>query len=59
VVLSSTQLVSYVRFEVFTAVAVKNAVFWDLKQWGSFKKLQEAYHVTSKETAFFFLNISL
>jgi hypothetical protein len=26
-----------VRFEVFTAVTMKNAVFWDVTQCGSFK----------------------
>jgi hypothetical protein len=36
-VVSSTELVSYglhechVRFEVFTAVTMKNSVFWDIK----------------------------
>jgi hypothetical protein len=28
---------SYVRFEVFTAVAMKNAVFWDVTPRGSCK----------------------
>jgi hypothetical protein len=27
----------YVRFEVFTAVTMKNAVFWDVTQCGSCK----------------------
>jgi hypothetical protein len=33
VVLSSTELLSYAygRFEIFTAVTMKNAVFWDIK----------------------------
>jgi hypothetical protein len=26
-----------VRFEVFTAVAMKNGVFWDVTPWGSCK----------------------
>jgi hypothetical protein len=29
--------VSYVRFEVFTAVTMKNCVFWDVRPRGSCK----------------------
>jgi hypothetical protein len=32
-----TILQCYVRFEVFTAVAIKNAVFWDVTPCGSCK----------------------
>jgi hypothetical protein len=31
-----------VRFEVFTAVAMKNAIFWDVTPCGSCKNLQRA-----------------
>jgi hypothetical protein len=27
----------YVRFKVFTAVTMKNAVFWDVTSYGSYK----------------------
>jgi hypothetical protein len=30
-------LILYVRFEVFTAVTMKNAVFWDVTSCGSCK----------------------
>jgi hypothetical protein len=30
-------LQDYVRFEVFTAVTMKNAVFWDVRPCGSYK----------------------
>jgi hypothetical protein len=51
----------YARFEVFTAVTVKNAVFWDVTVCGSCKtrrlrgtsSLQESRGVLSKKAAFF------
>jgi hypothetical protein len=49
-----------VRFEVFTAVTLKNGVFWDVIPCGSCKKLatpykilQEPHGVTSQKTPFF------
>jgi hypothetical protein len=37
---SVTLLPAYVRFEVFTAVTMKNGVFWDVTLCGSCKKYQ-------------------
>jgi hypothetical protein len=37
-----------VRFEVFTVVTMKNAVFWDMTPF-----LQEPHGYTSQKTAFF------
>jgi hypothetical protein len=34
---NSTGKVKYVRFEVFTAVTMKNCVFWDATPCGSYK----------------------
>jgi hypothetical protein len=48
-----------VRFEIFTAVTIKNGVFWDVTQCGSCKIppkrrfLQEPHGVTSQKTLFF------
>jgi hypothetical protein len=42
------------RFEVSTAVTMKNAVFWDVTPCGSCTNLLEERHVvTFQETAFF------
>jgi hypothetical protein len=41
-----------VRFEVFTAVTMKNGVFWVLTPCGS---LQEPHGVTTQKTPFFFI----
>jgi hypothetical protein len=35
--LMENELESYVRFEVFTAVTMKNDVFWNVKSCGSCK----------------------
>jgi hypothetical protein len=43
---------AYVRFEVFTAVTMKNGVFWDVMPCGSCKN-QEPHGVTSQKTPFF------
>jgi hypothetical protein len=48
-----------VRFEVFTAVTMKNGVFWDDTPYGSYKNLQEPYGVTSQKTQFFRISLSL
>jgi hypothetical protein len=55
--------ISFVRFEVFTAVTMKNRVFWDVPPCGSCKNrrfggtwrlfLQEPHGVTSQKTLFF------
>jgi hypothetical protein len=48
--------VALVRFEVFTAVTMKNTAFWDVKPRGSCKKrrfLQDPPSVTSQKTVFF------
>jgi hypothetical protein len=37
VILSSQYKSTYVRFEVFTAVTMKNSVFWDVTSCGSGK----------------------
>jgi hypothetical protein len=42
--------VHLIRFEVFTAVTMKNGVFWDVPPWGF---LQEPHRVTSKKTTYF------
>jgi hypothetical protein len=50
-----------VRFQVFTAVTIGNAVFWDVMPCGTCKDrrlggtsvLKEPYGVTSHKTAFF------
>jgi hypothetical protein len=57
----------FIRFEVFMAVTMKNAVLWDVTPCGSCKNrvppkrrfLQEPHGVTSRKTAFFFLFIYL
>jgi hypothetical protein len=45
------------RFEVFTAVTMKNGVFWDVTPCGSCKNLQEPHGVTSQKTPFFHRNL--
>jgi hypothetical protein len=42
----------YVRFEVFTAVTMKNGVFWVVTPCGSCKN-QEPHGVTTQKTQFF------
>jgi hypothetical protein len=46
----------YVRFEVFTAVAVKNGIFWDVTPCGFCK---EPYDVTSQKTPFFEVGLDI
>jgi hypothetical protein len=56
----------YVRIKVFTAVTMKNAVFWDIMPCGSCKNrlseerrfLEEPHGVTSQKTAFFISKVS-
>jgi hypothetical protein len=43
--------INYVRFEVFTAVTMKNGVFWDVTPSG--KEPQEPRGVTSQKTQLF------
>jgi hypothetical protein len=38
--ISTMSIFKYVRYEVFTAVTVKNAVFWDVTPRGSCKNLR-------------------
>jgi hypothetical protein len=46
-----------VRFEVFTAVTMKNGVFWDVTPCGSCKTRREPHGVTSQKTPFFITEI--
>jgi hypothetical protein len=48
----------HVRLKVFTAVAMKNGVFWGVTPCGSCKN-QEPYGVTSQKTPFFIQSASL
>jgi hypothetical protein len=54
-----------VRFEVFTAVTMKNGVFWVVTPYGSCKNrrpkrrfLQEPHGVTTQKTPFFKENVA-
>jgi hypothetical protein len=42
-----------VRFEVFTAVTMKNAVFWDVTPCGSYKNPKESMNQRSLEDKIF------
>jgi hypothetical protein len=48
-----------VKFEVFTAVTMKNAVFWIERRLALVRNLEEPHGVTSQKTAFFLLILSL
>jgi hypothetical protein len=45
-----------VRFEVLTAVTMKNDVFWDVTPCRNVGFLQELHGVTSQKTAFFMID---
>jgi hypothetical protein len=61
----SSRHTRYIRFEVFTAVTMKNGVFCDVTLCGSCKNqvlartrfLQEPHSVTFQKTPFFILDI--
>jgi hypothetical protein len=45
-------MTNHIRFEVFTAVTLNNAVFWDVTPGGSWF-LQEPHGVITQKSAFF------
>jgi hypothetical protein len=56
-VLRGKSVSNFVRFEVFTAVTMKNAVFWDVTLCGSYKS-HTAKHPRGRHSSLFLILVT-